>query len=141
MFPSDHASQVLVFATAYDPPLLGTTAGALVRRILGWAPMLLLGLAALGFVIGPRRGPFCSFETKVDAARLTVHEYADAAYPAWRAEHPGRTCPLLLADLGRYMDKPEGWDPWGRGNGDRVVVVSAGEDRQPGTADDIRSDR
>jgi hypothetical protein len=75
------------------------------------------------------------------------------AYVVWATAHPDRECPASLAELEPYMATGATRDPWGNpyfwSCGRNMVpagvyglwVVSAGEDGQFGTADDVRSDR
>lgn len=104
-------------------------------------------LIVAGYVIGPRVMHVYA-ESETDFARATVKKYVYEAFPSWAFVHPDRTCPERLAELNEWMNNKDIKDPWG---GDyrhvclpgkpSLVVWSAGEDRIPGTADDIWSDR
>jgi hypothetical protein len=91
--------------------------------------------------------------SKADIAQLTAKRLAYEAFPSWAAAHPDRSCPISLEELGEYMDHGELRDAWGRNyyfacgplmlprTAVGIWVLSAGEDGQFGTADDVRSDR
>lgn len=83
-------------------------------------------------------------ESHAETASIDVRRYAFEAYPTWRAAHPDRTCPTMR-ELRDYQ-RGAAIDPWGtplrrvcRG-ARQLLVVSAGEDRRFGTADDVSSD-
>jgi len=89
-------------------------------------------------------------ESKTDIAKATVKKYALEAYPTWVADHPDLECPDSLFVLNEYMNNKDIKDPWGGsykmicgGNlpaGVKgIAVMSAGEDGQFGTVDDIKS--
>ena len=127
------------------PPILPRPSPAAARRLwraLGFA--LAIGFV-LGLFVGPQRRVYvCSFETNVDRAKLTIARFTNEAYPAWRRDHRGRTCPSGLAELTPYMDKRDVRDPWGRlyqftCGDDRIYVMSLGADKLLGTDDDIWS--
>jgi hypothetical protein len=74
-----------------------------------------------------------------------VLELAYKAYPQWRLEHRGQSCPRSFDELVAYTHWPEE-DWWGRPyvlicRDIGIAVVSVGEDGKLGTEDDIRSDR
>ncbi len=78
--------------------------------------------------------------------RALVKDLAFNAWPAWVASNPDRRCPDHLAELERYLSEGPLTDAWGTSlvyqcDGVRFDVTSAGPDGEPGSADDIRSDR
>lgn len=82
--------------------------------------------------------------SKADIARMTVKKYAFEAYPSWRRDRPGFTCPGSLLVLNEYMNANDARDPWGRSyrhrcDANQLLVSSRGEDGRFGTADDIKS--
>lgn len=84
--------------------------------------------------------------TKVDIAELAVRDYGSEAFASWRADHPGRTCPVSLDELSPYLGSRDTRDPWGNPYRFACVdgslwVVSSGEDGKIGTDDDLASDR
>ncbi len=112
------------------------------------SPWLVIALCAgvLVLVAAPRR--MCACASKRDVTRLTVGQLATDAYVRWLANHPDTHCPRTLADLRVYAnatDPASALDPWmtplSFACRDKVVIISAGEDRELGTPDDIRSDR
>lgn len=82
---------------------------------------------------------------RLDRARRRAQKIAFEYYPQWAVEPQHRGCPASLAELAPYAGPGETWaDPWGtafttRCEGGMLIVVSAGPDRQPGTADDVTS--
>jgi hypothetical protein len=87
-------------------------------------------------------------------AALLVRAYADQAFPAWAAAHPGAACPASIDELASYLHVPAGLptgtDPWRRpfvllcgadlpAGARGVAVLSLGPDGRRNTADDIRS--
>lgn len=113
--------------------------------------MIVLAILALvmGLLVGPRviealRG------SQKKVAILTAKKYADEAYPAWAAAHPGQPCPDKLEDLNAFMNQTTTKDPWGNPykmycgstlppDARGLAVGSPGEDGKEGTADDIKS--
>ena len=113
--------------------------------------MIVLAILALvmGLLIGPRVMKLFG-ESKVDIARLTVHKFADEAFPMWTRNHSDKGCPDKLEDLSEYMDKKDTKDPWGNpykmfcgqnlpAGAKGLAVMSAGEDGKEGTPDDVKS--
>ncbi len=101
------------------------------------------------WLLGPRM-IYTTGESKQQVAKMVVQRYAYEAYAEWSAAHPDELCPRRLADLNEYMNNKDTRDPWGanylmfcgrmpalsiRG----IAVLSAGEDGQFGTPDDVRS--
>jgi hypothetical protein len=85
--------------------------------------------------------------SKMDMARIGAKRIAYEAFPAWTVDHPSQVCPSAN-ELTRYLNDDHLVDPWGTpfelrcvrdGHDTRLVVRSYGEDRRPGTADDIWS--
>jgi hypothetical protein len=118
----------------------------------GMIAMAIVGvvLAALGMVAPARPMWVCS-GSHVDIAKLTVHKFADEAFPMWVRAHQDKQCPEKLEDLSEYMDSKDLKDPWGSsytwfcganlpaGAKGGFAVMSVGEDGIAGTLDDIRS--
>ena len=113
--------------------------------------MIVLAILALvmGLLVGPRVMKLFG-ESKVDIARLTVHKFADEAFPMWSRAHQDKGCPDKLEDLSEYMDKKDTKDPWGNpykmfcgqnlpAGAKGLAVASSGEDGKDGTEDDIKS--
>lgn len=116
--------------------------------------MIVLAILALvmGLVVGPRVMKMFG-ESKGEITKAKVKKYAFEAYSSWGAAHSDKQCPDKLGDLNEYMNdqsKDATKDAWGRelkffcgptlppgvkGFG----VMSAGEDGQENTADDIKS--
>lgn len=97
------------------------------------------------YLMAPRHRMGC-VESKADIARATVKKYALEAYPLWRVQHPNAVCPERLEDLNEYMNNKTIRDEWDgvyemSCSDFGILVWTAAEDGQPGTADDIRSDR
>jgi hypothetical protein len=91
---------------------------------------------------------FCQSET--DLNKIMVKKYADEAYPQWSMLHRAKTCPDSIDELAAEEDQREAVDEWGNPLtmlcGDQrppgvhgVGIVSAGEDGELGTADDVKS--
>ncbi len=83
-----------------------------------------------------------------ELAQLLVRAYAEEAYPKWKADNAGKTCPGKLDEVAKYFGENPGipvmTDPWGHAlvmqcDAKGFVVVSLGEDGALGTADDVRS--
>lgn len=83
-----------------------------------------------------------------DLTSLLVRAYVEEAYPKWKSENPGKTCPAKLDELAKYFGDDPGipvlQDPWGHDlvmqcDAKGLVVISAGEDGKQGTDDDVRS--
>jgi hypothetical protein len=112
-----------------------------------WSVLAAGAAVFLGLLTLPRNWGRAS--SKADIARITVRKYAHEGFPAWASDRPDGACPASLDELrslaGIYHDR----DPWGRYYHHRctwsrpttLVVWSDGEDRTPGTGDDIWSDR
>jgi hypothetical protein len=82
-----------------------------------------------------------------DMALLLVRAYVEEAYPQWKSDNAGKTCPGKLEELAKYFGEEPGIpvleDPWGHAlvmqcDAKGLVVVSVGEDGSLGTADDVR---
>jgi prepilin-type N-terminal cleavage/methylation domain-containing protein len=116
---------------------------------------ILIVLAIIAVVMGLLFGPQLIrslTEAKVKETRIIVTDFASKAYTQWSL-NSGETCPQSLEELKKYTNVPETKDAWGRpltmvcaGSGGGELpegipfgVVSAGEDGQMGTADDIKS--
>lgn len=143
--PVGDVTDVPIWRTALELPPLGPATRASLRVLARRWWVVLGSLLVLGITVGPRV-PHCSLETKVDVAMLTSLKYANEGYPAWRADHPARACPMLLAELVQYTRGVSLHDPWGhpfahRCVAGRMLVTSVGEDGIAATLDDIRSDR
>jgi len=86
-------------------------------------------------------------ESKERAARNMVRVVAGEGYARWSMNNPGKRCPDSAFELAKYLDDREMRDPWGTSYvmqcGDASTygmrVVSAGQDGEFGTPDDIRS--
>ncbi len=123
------------------------------RRAHGLGLLASVGLATVVVLSGlsqMRAGRMrCCGETKQQIARSTIYKYAFEAYPSWSAANPTHTCPAKLEVLNEWMNHKDIRDPWGTDyrfrcrslTGVTITVISAGEDQELGTADDIRSDR
>lgn len=83
-----------------------------------------------------------------ELAQLLVRAYVEEAYPKWKTDNAGKSCPAKLDELAKYFGDNPGipvmQDPWGHDlvmqcDAKGLVVLSIGEDGKPGTADDIRS--
>jgi hypothetical protein len=84
-----------------------------------------------------------------DLTALLVRAYVEEAYPQWKAEHKGKTCPDKLDDLAHYFGQNPGVpvleDGWGHplqmkcDAKSGLAVVSLGPDGTSGTADDIHA--
>jgi hypothetical protein len=103
----------------------------------------------MGLLVGPRVMDYFR-QAKVKNTQMKLHLLAFQAYPGWQAAHPSADCPASLGELAPFMNNGDLDDAWGtpltmvcgsaappaaKGLG----VISAGEDRQPGTADDLHS--
>jgi hypothetical protein len=89
------------------------------------------------------RSDFCTTPTQL--ARGTIAAYVDA-FRRWGDDHRGTRCPMALADLDPYARRTNTDDPWSRSyvmrcSSDAFEVLSAGPDRELGTADDLTSRR
>jgi len=85
------------------------------------------------------RSDFCTTPTAL--AFGTMSAYADA-YRRWRDDHRGVSCPMALSDLNSYARRTSADDPWSRSyvmhcSANGFEIVSAGPDRELGTADDL----
>jgi prepilin-type N-terminal cleavage/methylation domain-containing protein len=113
--------------------------------------MIVLAIIALvmGFLLGPRIFRALG-ESKVKTAHIIAKKFANEGYPQWAANNPTKSCPDNLQALSKYVDN-DGKDPWGQDYimlcGDTAQegipggfgVMSNGEDKKPGTPDDIKS--
>ena len=113
----------------------------------GFAVWCYAGWCVADFVRGARRALYS--ESKLNTAHSTVKRFAFEAFPNWEVTHPDRDCPARLDELNEYVNSTDIRDPWGndyrftcgpRGKTAKLVVLSAGEDGEWGTHDDIRSD-
>jgi general secretion pathway protein G len=113
--------------------------------------MIVLAILAIvmGLLVGPKVMDYFK-QAKVKTTNMKLKMCAYQAYPSWTASHPDSDCPASLADLTPYLNNEDLNDAWGtpltmvcgakapaqaRGFG----VISAGEDHQPGTPDDLHS--
>jgi hypothetical protein len=78
--------------------------------------------------------------------RVLLLAYTQDAFPRWRAEHAGKTCPASLDELAGYLhvdpDIPTRTDPWGHAlvmhcDAKGFTILSVGPDGTEGTADDV----
>ena len=125
---------------------LVTLAGR-VQRPAELSAVLMSICVVFAIVTGPRI--VCGgCKSKQDITKIVVKKYAYEAYPSWSAENPDRACPHSLHELAQYMNADSSRDTWGSPlvfwcaatpRGTQLMVTSAGEDGQFGTADDIRS--
>ena len=116
--------------------------------------MIVLAIIALvmGLFVGPKiLGALGSAEKKT--FWMTARQFSDQAYPRWRADNPGKRCPQGLGDLTKYMNQQDMSDYQENGKdlyvmycGDNATnvpngfgVAYVGDDRNPDTADDIKS--
>jgi len=98
------------------------------------------GAAGIHMVV---RSDFCT--TPIAIAVGTIGAYVDA-FRRWGYDHRETRCPTALADLDAYARRANTDDPWSRPyvmrcSADAFEVLSAGPDRQLGTADDLTSRR
>lgn len=115
--------------------------------------MIVLAIIALvmGLLVGPKvLSSLSSAEKKT--FWMTTKQFAEEAYPRWRADNPGKTCPGGLADLTKYMNQKDLKDDQGNdiyvmfcgsnapeGIPNNFGVVWVGPDQKQGTEDDIKS--
>jgi len=115
--------------------------------------MIVLAIIALvmGLLVGPKvLSSLGSAQKKT--YWMTAKQFAEEAYPRWRADNPGKTCPGGLADLTKYMNQKELKDDEGNelyimlcgsnapeGVPNKFGVIYVGEDKKSGTEDDIKS--
>ena len=111
----------------------------------------ILGLV-MGLVIVPKVMTMFG-KSKNDIAKLAIDKFAHEAYPQWSLANQDKPCPPDLLTIAQHMGKSENdtKDPWGTpykmlcgaslptGTKDGIAVMSLGEDKQEGTADDIKS--
>jgi general secretion pathway protein G len=114
---------------------------------------IMIVLAILAIVMGLLVGPkvIDAFrDSKVKTTRIKLKMIAYQAHTAWSASHPGKECPDRLAELAPYMNSEDLTDSWGTpikmvcgasapADSRGFAVLSAGEDHQVGTPDDLRS--
>ena len=121
--------------------------------------MIVLAILALvmGFLVGPKIWKQFS-DSKEDAQRMLVKQYANDGWISWQRRHPGGGCPSSIDEISVEMarvdkeGKPNSMDQWGQPlkffcganlpPAAQVVgfaVYSVGKDGQDGTADDIKS--
>jgi hypothetical protein len=83
-----------------------------------------------------------------DLVKLLVEAYVKEAYPKWKTDHPGKSCPDKLEELAKYFGENPGIpvleDPWGhplvmRCDDKGLAIISLGEDGKQGTGDDVIS--
>jgi len=115
--------------------------------------MIVLAIIALvmGLLVGPKvLSSLSSAETKT--FWMTAKQFAEEAYPRWRADNPGKSCPPGLEDLTKYMNQKELKDDQGNqmyimlcgsnapeGIPNNFGVIYVGPDGKQGTEDDIKS--
>ncbi|HEY5922616.1 MAG TPA: type II secretion system protein GspG [Kofleriaceae bacterium] len=85
---------------------------------------------------------------QADLVALLLRAYTQEAYPKWKADNPGKTCPASLAELAKDFgtedpDLPLLKDPWGNDlvmkcDAKSFSVMSLGPDGKAGTEDDLR---
>ena len=153
------------------PPLLPecrpVTAGQLVvAKLARRTPLLALVLKTAfcaGVALGGWQVVMAGLESSCfdcrgggDALRSTqwmmAKQFAEEAYPRWRADNPGKVCPSDLYELTRYMNHNELYDDQNRplfvmlcgpavpdDLPNHFGVVHVGTDGYPGTEDDIKS--
>ncbi|MGN6103913.1 MAG: prepilin-type N-terminal cleavage/methylation domain-containing protein [Kofleriaceae bacterium] len=110
----------------------------------------ILGLV-MGLVVVPRVMDMFS-KSKEDIAKLAIDKFAFEAYPQWSLANSQTPCPADLMAVAAHMGKTEKdtIDPWGTqykmfcgqnvpAGAKGFAVMSAGPDKQEGTADDIKS--
>ena len=125
----------------YEVPLARSTWSIVAPTMIAW-------IAAVMFAPRPMR--CCCGESKADVARATGEKFAFEAYPSWALAHPERACPDGLEDLNEYMNNRDIRDPWGHdfvmrcgrdlpAGARGIAILSAGEDGELGTCDDIES--
>lgn len=116
--------------------------------------MIVLAIMALvmGLVVGPRVYRMFS-SSRGDTTKIKVEKLANEAFPEWASRNPTKQCPSSLAELGSLMNSEDLNDAWGNPlkmfcgstlpagvpKGTGVAVMSAGEDGNEGTEDDICS--
>jgi prepilin-type N-terminal cleavage/methylation domain-containing protein len=113
--------------------------------------MIVLAILALvmGLLVGPKVMKLFG-ESKVEIAKMTVHQFAEDAFPMWGRTHQDKACPDKLEDLSEYMNKKDTKDPWGNAykffcgqnlpaGAKGFAVMSSGEDGKEGTSDDVKS--
>lgn len=136
-----------------SPPRLGrrSRAAELALDVASLVPRAALVICVAAFITSvvmlTNQRIFVCFggHSKADIAKVNVTAYALEAYPEWRMDHPETLCPARLDELNEYTNNKNVRDVWGglyemSCSEAGMVVWSAGEDGQPGTADDIRSD-
>lgn len=115
--------------------------------------MIVLAIIALvmGLLVGPKvLSSLSSAEKKT--FWMTAKQFAEEAYPRWRADNPGKSCPGGLGDLTKYMNQKELKDENGNdiyimlcgsnapeGIPNNFGVIWVGPDGKQGTEDDIKS--
>ncbi|HEU0032922.1 MAG TPA: prepilin-type N-terminal cleavage/methylation domain-containing protein [Kofleriaceae bacterium] len=117
---------------------------------------IMIVIAILGLLIAlvvPRvMGAFGESKTKI--AKIAVDKIANEDYPRWAMGNTDKGCPDSLVEVATYVEKTEAdmKDPWGTpykffcgagnlpaGVKSGIAVMSFGEDKAEGTADDIKS--
>lgn len=92
-------------------------------------------------------------KSKINLAEVQVKKVANEWYPQWALRSPSKACPTTLLEVAEAigMGEADTKDPWGTpleikcgpsapaGAKGGIGVVSAGPDKAPGTADDIKS--
>jgi general secretion pathway protein G len=116
---------------------------------------IMIVLAIIAVVMGLLFGPTLLRslgEAKIKESRIIVMDLGTKAYAQWSL-NSGEQCPTSLDQLKKYTNVGEAKDAWGKDlqmvcgqgasgelpEGIPFGVVSAGEDGQFGTADDIKS--
>ncbi len=134
--------------------LFGTPSGRpRVSRGLRFMLLLSLWAAVVGFILWPRVYELCGFDDdgpKTTITKRDLDRYVHEGFPAWRLV-TSRACPVSISELDAFIGRYNSIDVWGTPlamycastpNGNHTIVVrSAGEDRELGTADDLWSDR
>ena len=119
--------------------------------------MIVLAILALvmGLLVGPRVMRMFG-ESKVETTKIAVQKLSNEAFADWSRHNSGKACPESVEKLGEEVDfKPDKTtgklnDAWGTPYqmtcGDQmppgahgIAIVSFGEDKKQGTADDIKS--
>jgi prepilin-type N-terminal cleavage/methylation domain-containing protein len=110
--------------------------------------MIVLAIIAvvMGFLVGPRVIRMFG-ESKEKTAMLRAQQFVEA-HTEWSMNNDD-SCPSSLDDLVKYTNSKETKDPWGQEyvlvcgegapEGVQFGVLSKGEDRKEGTADDVKS--
>lgn len=118
--------------------------------------MIVIAILGLLVVIVVPRVMGALGSSRTDLAKVQVDKIAREYYPRYITANADNGCPAALIDIGKFIDgsmtEDDFKDPWGQplkfacGSGnlpagvkDGIAVWSTGEDKQDGTADDIKS--